>query len=636
MKVTDLVRARARVQTYGLALVLALAAPLVSCASEPKIVVEAGQPIVVDPKPNDPKYDPRTARVRAAGREIERIAGHPVRLRVEATLLPNVPGAFEDVLVGALVDLARALDYARSEDPEAFRAGTAKLEEVFSRYEPLAREPRARLESGGTRLVVETSARSGQLAPGFAISHAFSDSYDDTVATEMRGRPSPRTDDEIAARFAWLTRTRPGRGSVVVARAVARATGEGREAAHREAAAEVRLEVLALEERAKGAELVAKLRTWLVDELPRVVHAKTESTKLGLAPRDSAVFRADRAYDAFVQKRLWDLPEAEAKKVVEVLFPRGEPCHGAEASCTSGRAPFGISRLDVGMKLLAEARNASWDPAHAAHPELVRLVVCPARRDPRGKPRESCNASFAAHAIATNDGRARLVGELSRAADPVFASEVAATLSYASPDDIRAYLRALEEKPTLYRETVRALVDARIDRARGVLDEEGRRVYRTKDPVLKAATLTVLAETRGSLHPHYADGYFERFETEWGERIDAATLRAFLDGSPRALTSVPRVWKALGPGKRVGPVADALGPFLAAPTDSLAEARSVTLEAIVRRLCDEGAVAELAAFHEALERAKRGYSGAAHDVDNALADSEKGRCKKTDKTENRE
>jgi hypothetical protein len=154
--------------------------------------------------------------------------------------------------------------------------------------------------------------------------------------------------------------------------------------------------------------------------------------------------------------------------------------------------------------------------------------------------------------------------------------------------------------------------------------------------VLKAATLTVLAETRGSLHRHYADGYFERFEADWGQRIDAPTLRAFLDGSPRAFTSVPRIWKALGPGKRVGPLADTLGPFVAAPDDSLAEPKSVTLEAIVRRLCDEGALAEVDAFHEALERAKRGYEGAAHHVGNALADSAKGRCKKTEATSDRD
>ena len=183
--------------------------------SDPKIVVHAGAPVVVDPTPDKPGFDPRSARLRAAAREVEKVVGHPVVLHVDAALLSNDPRQFEETLSNAMVELAKTLDGASREDTLAFRNGTQKLEEIFARYEPLAREPRARFDAGGKRLVVELGQRPRELVPYFAVLNALLDAYDDTTEQKLAGA-TPKTQAEIAERFAWLTRTRPGRGSVVV------------------------------------------------------------------------------------------------------------------------------------------------------------------------------------------------------------------------------------------------------------------------------------------------------------------------------------------------------------------------------------------------------------------------------------
>jgi len=595
--------------------------------SDPKIVVHAGAPVVVDPTPDKPGFDPRSARLRAAAREIEKVVGHPVVLHVDAALLSNDPRQFEETLSNAMVQLAKTLDGASHEDTLAFTNGTQKLEEIFARYEPLAREPRARFDAGGKRLVVELGQRPRELLPYFAVLNALLDAYDDTTEKKLAGA-TPNTQTEIAERFAWLTRTRPGRGSVVVHRAGAHASGESRAAVEREASADVRSKVIDLESRVDDAELRTKMQAWLVAELPRIEYARRDEKKLALLPRDSAVFRADRAYDTWASRRFWDLPETLSVRFAEVLFPRGAVCRGDEASCARSRALSGLDRLDMGMKLLAEARAAGWDARKASHPELVAKVVCPSERDALGKPRETCNASFAAHALATAEGKKKLLDAVTSSRDPRFAAEVAATLGYANADDIRAYVRGLEGHPPLYKEAVRALVYGVWDKSRSVLEEETRRAWTTGQPDLRAATLTVLAESRGKLHRHYADGYFERFEKEWGGRIDERTVIAFLDGSPRGFAAVPRFWKALEPSARVSPFLGGLDRFLTSPPEVLDEPRTTTLEALVARLCDDKATADLERVHRALEAAARKSPDLARSVGNAVDDSVPKRCPK--------
>jgi hypothetical protein len=597
--------------------------------SDPKIVVHGGAPVVVDPTPDKPGFDPRSARLRAAAREVEKVVGHPVLLHVDAALLSNDPRQFEETLSNAMVELAKSLDGVSHEDPLAFTSGTQKLEEVFARYEPLAREPRARFDTGGKRLVVELGQRPRELVPYFAVLNALLDAYDDTTEQKLSST-TPKSQTEIAERFAWLTRTRPGRGSVVVHRAGARASGESRAAVEREASADVRTTVIDLEGRVDDPELRTKIQTWLVAELPRIEFAKRDEKKLALLPRDSSVFRADRAYDAWASRRFWDLPEVLSMRLAEVLFPRGTACRGDEASCAKARALSGVERLDVGMKLLAEARAAGWDARKATHPDLVARIVCPSARDALGKPRETCNASFAAHALATTEGRKKLLDVVTSSRDARFASEVASTLGYASADDIRGYLRGLEGHPPLYKEAVRALVFGVWDHSRSVLEEETRRVWTTGQPDLRAATLTVLAESRGKLHRHYADGYFERFEREWGGRIDERTMGAFLDGSPRGFAGVPRLWKALEPSARVSPFLAGLDRFLTSPPEALDEPRTTTLEAVVARLCDDKATADLERVHRALEAAAQKSPELARSFGNAVDDSVPKRCPKKD------
>ncbi len=607
-------------------LAAALAVALAGCgASEPRIVVHAGAPVIVDPTPDKPGFDPRSARLRASAREVERVAGHAIVLHVDAALLSNDPTRYEETLVSAMTSLAKALDAIKGEDEKAFAHGAAKLEEIFARYDPIATEPKARFDAGGKRLVVDLGARPRELVPMGAVLVAMLDAYDDATDAKLSAGP-PRTQADIEARFVWLTRTRPGRGSVVVHRRVARATNETRGAASREAESEVRLEVIELEGRATSPELRSRMQSWIVDELPRVEHEKRADKTL--LARSSAILRAERVYDTWVERRFWELPEAKSEKLAVVLFPHGEPCHGEEATCAKSRPLSGVARIDIGMKLLAEARAADWDGKRAEHPTLVAKVVCPSSRDALGKPRDTCNASFAAHALATSEGKKKLLDAVTGARDPRFAAEVAASLGYAGPEEIRAYLRGLEGSPALYKEAARALVFGVWDRARGVLEEETRRAWATEKPELRAATVTVLAESRGKLHRHYADGYFERFEKEWGARVDEKTMTAFLDGPLRTFASVPRLWKALEPAARVSPFLAGLDRFLAAPEAALDEPRAVTLEALVARLCDDTATADLDRVHRALDAARRKSPENARAVGNAFDDSGPNRCRK--------
>ncbi len=609
-----------------------VAAGLVGCgAPDPRVVVDVGAPVIVDPAPDRPGFDPRSARLRVAAREVARIAGHPILLRVDAALLSNDPRAFEETLARAVAALAQALARIQGEDPDALALALPKLREVSARYEPLAPRdaPRARLEDGGKRLTIELSTRTPdgrELVPTGAMLDALRDAYDD--ATEARFRGGLPTDTgEREAYFAWLTRTRPGRGSVVVTRAVARAGSAGRPAAEREAAARVRLAVLELEAKAEAPELHARIEAWLVDELPRLEWARRDAKKLALLSREDTVFRAERAYDRWVSRRFFALPERLALRLADALFPHGRPCAEGELDgCAASTLP-GVDRAAIGAALLEELRRSGYDATRAEHPALVTRIVCPAQRDPRGKTHESCNASFAALVLASPSARARLLQTVIDAREPRFAAEVAATLHYARGADVAAYLRGLDAHPGLYLEAVRALVFGLWNEHRAVLEEEARRAWTRDTPEHRAAALTVLAESRGKLHRHYADGYFARFASEWGALGDTRAVTAMLAGAPRAFAFVPRLWLGLDRAARVEPLIAGLDRLLAAPEDALEEPATATLSAVIARLCEDHALPELERLRHALaEASRRGSPELRQRLANVLEDSDSRRC----------
>lgn len=619
---------------------LLVALPLACGAPDPRVVVRADAPIVVEPTPDGGGFDPRSARLRAAAREVERVAGHAVVLHVDGALVSNDARSLEESLGAATSALAQALAYAKETDPDAFALAVSaapSLDRVAVRYAPLVPRgaPTARVVvegKGGRALVIELSDRIGsgrELAPRGAILEAILDAYDD--ATEARFRGAPPDPAHHEAYFAWLTRTRPGRGSVVVHRAALRARGsdESRQAARRDAEARVRLAVLRLEERA-APELRARIEAWLVAELPRVAEGRAaRQGALALLSRDDVVFEAERAYGRWVARRLRALPERGALLVADALFPRGRLCDEDDRApaCRAVLPPeAGVDRTALGLSLLGELERAGFDPARTEHPALVTRVLCPARRDPLGRTHDACNPSFAASALATTPARARLVQALVDSRSPRLVAEVAATLHYARPEDVRALLAALDGHPALYKEAVRALVFGLSDRHRLVLDDEARRAWARGDAEHRAAALTILAESRGKLHPHYADGFFSRFAAEWGSAADAATVDAMLAGAPRLVAAVPRVWLGLAPGARAEPVISSVDALIATPDDALEEPAQATLTAVIARLCADHASADLARLRRALEAATQRHPEAGRRVANALDDAAPGRC----------
>lgn len=143
-----------------------MAAPLAACGpQEPRVVVHSGEPVIVDPKPDKPGFDPASARLRAASREVERAADHPIVLHVDAALLSNDPRAYESALVASMTGLANVLASLKSDDEKSFAFATKGLDEIFVRYEPLADPARAHFDRDGKRLVVETRARGRHARP---------------------------------------------------------------------------------------------------------------------------------------------------------------------------------------------------------------------------------------------------------------------------------------------------------------------------------------------------------------------------------------------------------------------------------------------------------------------------------------
>lgn len=603
---------------------------------EPRVVVHSGEPVIVDPKPDKPGFDPASARLRAASREVEKAAGHPVVLHVDAALLSNDPHAYESALVASMAGLANVLDSLKSEDEKAFAFATKGLDEIFVKYEPLADPARAHFDRDGKRLVVETRARVGtpDLVPFYPVKEAFAEAWEGETGRRFAdGMPSGETERE--AYFEWLVRTRPGSGSVLVKRAAARATSESREEREREAAAGVRLRVLELVAVTKNDTLRARAEKWLVNELPRIEDARRDEKKLALLPRDSAYFEAERAYDKWVSKRILSLPTPLAERLGNALFPRGLPCGPEDARCSSrSKSMPGVDRLAIGFSLLDEARQAGFVSSRTDHPALVSRIVCPAERDSHGRPSNTCNASFAAHLTSTPEGRAKLVRYVTesnvreRVDRSGVASEIAATLAYARQEDVKAYLRALEGNPAVYKETVRALVSAGIHERD--VEEETRHAFAKGDPDLRAAAATVLAKNKRELHRHYSDGYFERFEKEWGTKLDAKTVSATLAGSPRSFVLVPLAWKALDKAAKVEPFLAELDRLIDAPEETLDEPKSTTIAAFVRRLCEDKAYGELDRVHRALEKAAKATPENARKLGNAVDDSVPKRCPKVD------
>lgn len=613
---------------------------LLGCGSpEPRVVVSAGAPILVEPASTSQGDGPRSARLRAAAREVERVVGHPITFQVDGALVPNDAPALEEALGAATAALARALANAKEEDPKAFAlmVDTAPvLRRVSTRYTPLVPRGAARSrlvanDKGESTLVIELSDRThsgSELAPPGAILEAMLDAYDN--ATEARFRNPPSDPREQEAYFAWLSRTRPGRGSVVVYRAELRARGsaESREAAHRDAAARVRLAVIHLEEHA-APELRARVEAWLVAQLPQLAATRTaRDGTLALVSRDDVVFEAERAYGRWASRRISALPERAALTLVDALFPPGRLCEANDRSeaCRVLPPEAGFDRTAFGLALLGELERAGFDASRVEHPALVAHVLCPAKRDALGRTHEACNPSFAARALAAPRARARLVQALVDSRSPRLVAEVAATLHYARPDDVRALLAALDAHPTLYKAAMRALVFGLWDRHRALLTEEARRAWTRGDPDHRAATLTVLAEARGKLDRHYADSYFSQFAADWGSVADAATVNAMLDGAPHLVAAIPRLWLSLAPAARIEPVLASLGALLAAPDDALEEPAQATLLALIARLCGDRATTDLARLRRALEAASQRSPEAARRIANALDDAAPGRC----------
>jgi hypothetical protein len=599
-----------------------LAAALVLClfgcehASRP-----AGAPalrdtlVVISPEPDALPFDPRAERLRAATAELTRTAGHPVVFVVDAALAADSRGAFEREIVDAVETVARDLADLREREPAAFAHAVPLLDRIACRYRATARRPEAELDPIGRTLSIAQSSDGASLVPRGIVRAALEEAYA-RHARERYAAVSPRDvpPSERAAYFGFLDETR-GLNADYTPHGISDKRGERI----------LKMFALAAVAGNDDPALAKRVRTWLFDHRSYLTDAYVHHADAArAAPSGSAFRRAEAAYVSFLQRELPAMTDEEKLAVARDVFVRGFGGQGYLRWAFPGfdRLGFAFGVVD------AWARAGHPDQAESARRNLLyEHIVCPHPVGPDGHrslgPR--CDHDMMRYALETDADTRRLVGAMVQRNDAVFTETVFVSIPYAvsaEPALGKALLlwRMVEPHEPSWRIAARVVADEMAGTAdRAQLSDEVRRVWRAH-PGRRGLLLYVMARA-----DPYANGAvaWNDFERDFGDRATAVDFAAFLDQGPRAMSSAHTVWPALGPGwSRASIVVPRLDSFLA---DARAQAKLRAVMGIVKRLCDEGAAADLAQLHAYFVARVRAHPG--ESFSDAMEATAPGACK---------
>jgi hypothetical protein len=564
---------------------------LVGCAAHSTVRVHQDIAITIVPEQDELPFDARGARLRAATDQLSGLVGHPIAIQIDAALVSELRSSFEHALIDAIEQTARGVQAFKRDEPEAFARTAARLRRIEHKYRPSADAASARFDAESGVLTIELPSHPSSLVPGDFIFgnvllRALLEEDDAHRERVFAGRtPETVSRDELRAYFTYLTRTRPGYGNL--SERARRVKGDDTEELAGSPRGETIVRVVRIHDLAKNdPELTARARAWLFQQLEYVFAQAYENPRVAwakLGPQTS-FRRAEAAYVKWLGGAVKQATPKEKLALATHLYradPSSDPYPGFD------RFGFGWGVVDEWVRAGRPMPERTEDPALALYDD----VVCPTVRDAKGEHvrNRGCASSadgFIAFAVATDERRKRLARSLDERKDAALADTILFTVAHVrkvEPDPFRAVLDALDPRGPAWRAGIDILARDRDRRT----EEDGAQLWAKGQ---RGPGLLLLAQSKRSLDPYYADEYWGRFAKSFGTKIDAATLGQMLEHGALAFETVPMLWPALAPGFSR---ADALLPKL----DAMMPDGRRTLSAIVTRMCNEGATQDLAKIH---------------------------------------
>lgn len=607
----------ALVRLLTLASLLVLA--LVGCApGHTAVDVKTRVAVTISPSPDVLPFDPASARLVSVQNQLTEVVGHTVQLVVDAALVPDFRGAFEEALDVALENVVRDLDELRRKEPEAFAYAVPRLTRVEARYDAAASVFEARLDPATSGVLLSGPAHRDALVPRGAVYGSLLAAYAQYVTMRFADvRPDAVAPGERAAYFGYLTGYLAGRGYPKDDRADSAAALASSPHAAR------LLSVLRLAELDAGRDpkLGATLGHWLFQQLDWFSQRYHHDAALVRAlPSDCTFHRAEAAFVRWLLAAYPALADEQKLAVARAIFVRS---FVPDRAAQEGRAyaPFafpGIDPFAFGLKVIDEWRAAGHPTqlSPGGTTPLYELFACPHPKGERGTRSlvPHCDYDWYRYAFDTDAGRKRLLDAVVERNDPAFTEVVFLNVGSATehPLDVTiAMLRDVEDRASTWRAGFQVLADERAEVATPdvTLLEEARRIW-IERPDRRDLVLYLLVQMDRYDH---GDVDWRGFSLSFGGPVTDKELGAYLALGPRAMSLLPVLWPALGKFARAPILVPRLDAFLGDPLvryyDSADPHR--TLSGIVSRMCAEKGTADLAAMHAYLEQRVTGHPGEA-------------------------
>jgi hypothetical protein len=589
-----------------------------------------GLVVIVIVPPTDPlPFDPRSARLAQATRQLTDIVGEPVTFELDAALLPEYRASFEDELITAIENVARDLDDLRESAPRAFARASKMLGKVACRYKATASWATAVLEPATRTVTITEPPDQRTLVGRGLVLRAIEDELDMYLDRRYRtATPGDIPPDERAAYFEYLTRTRPGAGNIFERRVLGELQGPDRNVRELEAHGEVLLKVAQLGDLVgKSAEpLAVEVRAYLAQEAQYLEHRTMVSrAEIEGLPKDSTWRRAEAAYVRWLTNNAAALTDRWTANLVDVMFPARAACRPFEP-CTDVPTSFpGFDRFAFGLALV-DAWRTEGRPRDGTgeHFEMLDRTVCPHRATPDGKRTRNrgCSSAFYLQAVATPATRQRLVAALVQRHDPMLVEEVFLNLEQAPPERVIDTWRSLEREPPEWQAATGAVLDYLLARSEleAAILEEANQLWK-RSPDRRGVALFAIAWKYRGFDRHYADPNMADFGKRYGAPVSRDELAQLAELGPRAMPLVPVVWPALAKGFSPGEVvAPHLGAFLS-QSRATSNDPTPTLRALISRMCEGGDTRGLARVHAALEERTRAHAEDAPGLATFLVDT---------------